>query len=53
MRKFEYYAMFEKIPDAKKAKNWEMFRDCRKKVFNIQKEFDMQTSELESFMDNK
>ena len=53
MRKFEYNAMFEKIPDAEKAKCWEMFRDCRQKVFNIQKEFDMQTTELESFMNNK
>ena len=53
MRNFEYYAIFENIPDVEKAEHWKIFRDCRQKLFNIQKEFGMQISELESFMNNK
>lgn len=53
MRKFEYYAMFAKIAHAKIAEHWEIFREFRRKLFNIQKEFGMQISDLESFSNNK
>lgn len=53
MRKFEYNAMFSKISEAEKGNHWEIFQDCRRKVLNIQKEFEVQVSDLESLSYNR
>lgn len=49
MQKFQYNQLFKVLSDREKIQNWHLFRDSKRKVLNIKREFQMLVSEIESF----
>ena len=53
MRKYEYCGLFVNLSDAEKVNHWELYRDYRQKVFNIQRQCSIQVSDIESLSDHR
>lgn len=49
MQKFQYNQLFKVLSEHEKIEYWVLFRDSKRKVFNVRREFQMLVSEIESF----
>ena len=53
MQKFEYDGLFELISKQERADYWVLFRDSKRKVLNVEREFSIKISKLEAFSAHK